>query len=66
MFWTSLAHRQRVHIFIQKWTAVHSLMMGQRGQKHVEVYILKHYCNCNEVCGFVGLHCNKLIRPVRF
>jgi hypothetical protein len=24
-------------------------------RKHVEVDVLKHYCNSNEVCAFVGL-----------
>jgi len=25
--------------------------------KHVKVDVLKHYCNSNEVCALVGLHC---------
>jgi hypothetical protein len=62
MFLATLAHPQGVRICIQKWTTVHSLMMGQ---KHVGVCILKHYCNSNEVCAFVGLHHNKLIPPVQ-
>ena len=36
------------------YTNVHSLIMGQWGPKHVGVCTLKHYCNSNEVCAFVG------------
>ena len=31
----------------------HSLMMNQWGPKHVEVCVLKHYCNPDEMCAFV-------------
>jgi len=40
---------------------LHSLMMGQWGPKHVGVDVLKHYCNSNEMCAFVGLHPNTLM-----
>jgi hypothetical protein len=40
-------------------TIVHTLMMGQLGPKHVQVCVLKHYCNYNKVCAIVvGLHCD--------
>ena len=38
------------------YATVHSLMMGQQGLKHIGVDVLKHYCNSNELCAFVGLH----------
>jgi hypothetical protein len=36
------------------YTNVHCLMMGRSGPKHLGVCILKHYCNSNKVCAFVG------------
>jgi hypothetical protein len=30
-------------------------MMGQWGLKHVGVDVLKHYCDSDELCAFVGL-----------
>jgi len=36
------------------YATVHSLMMGQWGQKHVGVDVLRHYCNSNELYAFVG------------
>ena len=29
-------------------------MMGYKGPKHIGVFVLKHYCNSNEVPAFVG------------
>jgi hypothetical protein len=40
------------------YTAVHCLIVDQYGTKLVGVCILKHYCNFNEVCAFVDLHCH--------
>jgi len=40
------------------YVTVHSLMMGQGGQKHVGVCVLKHHCESNKLCAFVGLHSN--------
>jgi hypothetical protein len=34
------------------YTTVHSLMLGQQDQKYVEICVLKHYCNSNEVVRF--------------
>jgi hypothetical protein len=36
------------------YTKMHSFMMGHWGPKHLGVCILKHYCNSNEACTFVG------------
>jgi hypothetical protein len=38
---------------------LNSLMMGQWGPKHAGVDILKHCCNSDKSCAYVGLHCNK-------
>lgn len=40
------------------YTTVLSLMMGQGGQKIVEVDVLNHYCYSNEFCAFVSLRNN--------
>ena len=40
------------------YVTVLSLMMGQWGQKHVGVDILKHYCDSNEMYAFVSLQSN--------
>jgi hypothetical protein len=39
------------------YPTVHLLMMDRWGKKHVAVCMLKHYCDSNEVCAFVGLRC---------
>ena len=31
--------------------------LSQWGPKNVTVCVLKHYCDSNELCAFVGLHC---------
>ena len=38
------------------YATVHCLMMGRWGPKHVTVDVLKHYCDSDELCAFVGLH----------
>jgi hypothetical protein len=38
------------------YVKLHGLMMGQWGSKHVAVDVLKHYCDSNDVCAFVGWH----------
>jgi len=40
---------------------MYSLMMDQWSPKHVGIDVLKHYCDFNEVCAFVGLHCSNWI-----
>jgi hypothetical protein len=40
------------------YVTVHSLMMGQVGQKHVGVDVLKYYCGAKELCAFIGLCSN--------
>jgi hypothetical protein len=39
------------------YVIVYSLMVGQLGPKHVGVDVLKHKCDCNELCLSVGSHC---------
>jgi hypothetical protein len=36
------------------YTTVHSVTIGQKGSKHVSVDVLKHYCNSQDMCAFVG------------
>jgi hypothetical protein len=43
------------------YKTVHSVRMGQQGPKHVGVCVLKHYCNFNDVCAFVGHTVNSWI-----
>lgn len=43
------------------YVTVYSLMMGQLGLKHVEVDVLKHKCDSNELYSFVASHCNNTI-----
>jgi len=39
------------------YATVHSMTVGHWGQKHVEINVLYHYCDSDELCAFVDLHC---------
>ena len=56
--WDSSTSDGRDNKFKQLFYAtVQALKMDMWGPKCVGVDILKHDCNSNEVCAFVGLHC---------
>jgi hypothetical protein len=35
-----------------------ALLVPHQGPKQVGVDVLNHYCDSNEACVFVGLHCD--------
>jgi hypothetical protein len=39
------------------YETVLSLVMGQRALKHVDDDVFYRFCDCDEFCLFVGLHC---------
>lgn len=39
------------------YATVHCLMMGHWATKYVAADVLKHECDSDELCAFVGFHC---------
>jgi hypothetical protein len=47
------------------YVIVHSTMMGQSDPKYIGVDVVK-YCDCDELCAFVRLHCGNCIFVVLY